>query len=104
MVNKIYCFDLDLTLCNTESMDYAEATAIPNRIAFVNTLFDQGNYIKIFTARGSETGVDWRSVTESQLRSWGLSYHELILGKPAADFYVDDKAINSEDFEWGPNS
>lgn len=82
-------------------MDYSEALPMPNRITHVNKLFEEGNYIKIFTARGSETGIDWRGVTEDQFRAWGLKYHELILGKPAADFYVDDKAINSEDFDWG---
>lgn len=104
MVGKIYCFDLDLTLCLTSGLNYSDAKAIPNRILCVNRLFDQGNYIKIFTARGSETGFDWREVTAEQLRSWGLKYHELILGKPAADFYVDDKAVNSDDFDWGSNS
>jgi hypothetical protein len=28
----------------------------------------------------------------------------LILGKPHADFYIDDKAIHSEDFPWGVGS
>ena len=81
-------------------MDYASALPFPKRIERVNRLFDEGHTIKVFTARGSETGIDWRHVTEEQLSQWGLRYHILILGKPAADVYVDDKACNERDFEW----
>jgi len=96
----IYCFDLDDTLCMTSGMDYASATPMPARIERVNQLFEGGHTIKVFTARGSETGIDWREVTERQLTFWGLKYHILILGKPAADVYVDDKACHERDFEW----
>ena len=96
----IYCFDLDDTLCSGTQMDYASALPFPKRIERVNRLFDEGHTIKVFTARGSETGIDWRHVTEEQLSQWGLRYHILILGKPAADVYVDDKACNERDFEW----
>ena len=36
--------------------------------------------------------------TYDQLKSWGCKFHELQLGKPAADFYIDDKAIKDHDF------
>lgn len=93
-----YCFDLDETLCKTNSTDYANSTQIKERIVFVNQLFEMGHYIKIFTARGSETGIDWSKTTKEQLLDWGLQYHELIFGKPAADFYIDDKAQSDKDF------
>lgn len=96
----IYCFDLDETLCHTSGMDYKDSTPNLDRIAKVNSLFNAGHYIKIFTARGSETGIDWRPTTEVQLSDWGVQHHELILGKPAADYYVDDKGHNSELFDW----
>ena len=48
----------------------------------------------IHTARGSETGRDWTATTREQLRSWGVRHDELRFGKPAADFYVDDRAIS----------
>lgn len=101
----IYCFDLDETLCHTNGMDYSESLPNYPRIEKVNFLFNSGHYIKIFTARGSETGIDWRPTTASQLSDWGVLHHELILGKPAADFYIDDKGHNSELFDWdlGPN-
>jgi hypothetical protein len=40
----------------------------------------------------------WYKITEEQLGNWGVSYHELHLGKPAGDFYIDDKAISDLDF------
>ena len=38
------------------------------------------------------------SMTEGKLREWGAKYHDLILGKPAADVYIDDKAIEANEF------
>jgi len=29
---------------------------------------------------------------------WGCKYHQLFLGKPSGDFYIDDKGINDTDF------
>ncbi len=100
MVTRIYCFDIDETICHTDGTNYASATPIPNRIAKINQLFSEGNIIKFLTARGSKTGIDWRNLTESQLSQWGVSYHELHMGKPFADFYIDDKAIKDSDFNW----
>jgi hypothetical protein len=37
-------------------------------------------------------------ITELQLRLWACKYHELFLGKPSGDFYIDDKGINSDEF------
>jgi len=28
------------------------------------------------------------------LEEWNIKYHELILGKPYADYYIDNKGIN----------
>ena len=36
--------------------------------------------------------------TEIQLSLWGCKYHQLFLGKPAGDYYIDDKGINDNDF------
>ena len=95
---KIYCFDLDGTLCTNTEGKYLEAEPLRERIKKVNSLFSQGNQIVIFTARGTVTGIDWREVTLKQLYQWEVNYHELKLGKPFAHFYIDDRAINDEDF------
>ncbi len=94
----IYCFDLDGTLCSSSAPVYAEETPFQERINRVNELFDEGHYIKIYTARGMTTKLDCREVTEWQLEKWKIKHDELIMGKPAADIYIDDKGINSEEF------
>lgn len=96
---KRYCFDLDGTLCNNTYGKYEEALPFVERIKKVNKLFNDGHHIIVDTARGSTTGIDWREVTEKQLKKWGVKYHELRVGvKFMADFYIDDKAIHDEYF------
>lgn len=97
----IYCFDLDDTLCRTQGIDYSGSEPILERIKHVNELFESGNTIKLHTARGSKTGIDWREVTEAQLLAWGLKYHELSFGKPFADIYIDDKGISDRSYFGG---
>jgi len=87
-----FCFDIDGTICETEGANYPAATPILERIFIVDRLFEDGYKIMFFAARGSMTGIDWRDVTKNQLSLWGVKYHELLLGKPHADVYVDDKA------------
>lgn len=95
---KTYCFDLDGTLCTNTEGYYEQALPIENRITVVNSLFDEGHTIIVFTARGSTTGKDWKHFTEHQLTSWGVRYTHLYLGKPFAHIYVDDKAVTDLDF------
>ena len=94
----IYCFDIDGTLCTNTDGEYERAESYPDVVAQVNALNDAGHRIILYTARGSTTGIDWRELTESQLRMWGVKYHEVFLGKPHADVFVDDKAINVTDW------
>lgn len=90
----VYCFDIDGTLCTNTDGAYEEAVPLPDVIALVNGLHGQGHRILLYTARGATTGIDWRGVTEGQLASWGVLYHQLYMGKPTADLYIDDRAIN----------
>lgn len=90
-----YCFDIDGTLCSNTEGDYEAAQPYPDVVAQVNRLYDEGHTIMLLTARGSTTGIDWRPTTERQMVEWGVRYHVLFLGKPSADVYVDDKAINA---------
>ena len=93
-----YCFDLDGTLCSTSGSDYSNSTPKLERIAKVNELASNGPKVIIFTARGASSGLDWTEITKKQLGDWGVIHHELILGKPAADYYIDDKAVKDENF------
>tara|TARA_Y100000590_G_C15444482_1_gene910182 strand:+ start:396 stop:692 length:297 start_codon:yes stop_codon:yes gene_type:complete len=90
----IYCIDVDGTLCTKSEEDYSKATPYVDRIETVNKLHDEGNEIIIFTARGSLTGKNWEELTKNQLDSWGVKYSKLIFGKPGADYYIDDKALD----------
>ncbi len=100
----VYCFDLDGTLCTVVKNGkghklYNEAVPIPDRIAKVNQLYDEGNLIKIETARGAQTDMDWKDFTKQQLANWGVKYHVLRVGtKLHADYYIDDKGISDVDF------
>jgi len=96
----IYCFDIDGTLCTKTDGVYEQAEPFFERIAFVNELYETGHIIKLFTARGSTTGKSWRHLTEQQLNDWKVRYHELIMGKPEADIFIDDKAFNADRWHW----
>jgi hypothetical protein len=80
----------------TPDNDYRRARPIPEIIAAINRLYADGHHIIMLTARGSATGLSWRHVTEEQFATWGLKYHELHFGKPAADYYVDDRLVTVE--------
>jgi len=91
--HKVFVVDIDNTICITEGAEYESATPIRSRIAIMNQLYDQGHEIHYFTARGSQTGIDWTEVTRNQLVSWGARFHSVRTGKPHADVYIDDKAL-----------
>lgn len=93
-----YCFDVDGVICDSKDGDYSNASPKPDVIAIINRLASEGHYVIFFTARGSETGIDWADVTKRQLQEWGVTYQELRFGKPAADIYVDDRGVNVRDW------
>jgi uncharacterized HAD superfamily protein len=90
-----YCIDIDGTLCTNTEGDYERAEPISDVIAEINRLHEAGHKILLLTARGSTTAIDWRECTERQLAAWNVRYDQLFFGKPTADVYVDDKAINA---------
>ena len=101
-----YVIDIDGTICNTKSGDYNNSSPIKKRIDLINSLYEAGDIIVYFTARGMGSNKNdraiaiekWFDFTKKQLDSWGAKYNELILGKPSADFYIDDKNISLIDF------
>lgn len=91
--------DIDDTICYYEGeADYPEAKPNYIRIDKINKLFDEGHTIIYWTARGTETGIDWTELTHNQLNEWHCKYHEIKLGKPYYDLFIDDKNINSDTF------
>ena len=91
--------DIDETIFESpEDRDYTKAQPIKERIEKINKLFDEGNTIVYWTARGTMTGIDWYQVTQKQFDIWGVKYHDLKMGKPAYDLFIDDKNITSDTF------
>ena len=95
-----YVFDIDGTLTLPDpTKDYEKAIPDKESISEVNRLYDAGHTITIFTARGASSGKDWHTLTVQQLKVWGVKYHTLLdTGKPSWDVFVDDKALNAD--EW----
>ena len=106
-----YVVDIDGTICTLPMIcegetDYSLAKPIPHRIAEINRLFDVGHHITFFTARGMGRHnndavaviLEFFELTKGQLTLWGAKHHELIMGKPSGDVYIDDKAVNDKDF------
>ena len=94
----IYCFDLDGTLCTQRDLDYENAEPYVDRIEEVNKLYDKGNHIIYWTARGAVSGDDWTELTILQLEQWGVKYHELKMNnKPHYDLLICDKTKRIEE-------
>ncbi len=109
-----YCFDIDGTICTPgtcKSCQYEGSTPKKDRIEKINKLYDEGHYIIYMTARAMGRNKDLpnaeaaskaeevlKPLTKLQLDIWGCKYHELIMGKPHADFFIDDKGIKDQDF------
>ncbi len=102
MTSKVYAFDIDGVICNTDNGDYDNS--VPNKevIKKINSLHDEGNKIIIFTARFmGRTNNDIKKAYEigyeftlEQLKTWNLKFDKLYMGKPSFDLLIDDKAIN----------
>lgn len=92
--------DIDETICHYENVERSYENAQPDydSIAKINKLYESGNNITYWTARGSVTKIDWFHLTESQLKSWGCKYHNLIVGKkPHYDLLICDKTKRIEE-------
>jgi hypothetical protein len=108
----VYVVDIDGTICtlprklNGET-DYSTCKPLSKQISKFNKLHKDGHTIIYFTARGMGRTNNNRTkaydlfydLTKNQLSQWDVKFHDLLLGKPAADLYIDDKAINIKDFK-----
>ena len=107
-----YCFDLDNTLVTHPRVagDYGTVRPIPHAIEFLRYLKARGNTIIIHTARRMRTHAgnqgrvmaDVGDITLDTLRRLDIPFDEIYFGKPHADVYIDDKALNAyQDLEKG---
>ena len=86
--------DMDGTICS-EERQFSRCLAKPKEgsVETVNALFEAGHTIIIYSARTwveYEMTVDW-------LNKNGVKYHQLFMGKPIGDVWIDDRAITCED-------
>jgi len=97
---KIIYIDIDETICETpNNRDYTKSSPIRENIEKANSLYESGNKIVYWTARGTISGEDWRDVTVKQFEEWGVRYHDLKFGKPYYDLFIDDKNMNAKDWK-----
>lgn len=75
-----------------EQMQVLYRSSVPDitNICKVNVLYDSGYVIILHTARYEKD----RELTEEWLKKAEVKYHRLVMGKPRADKYIDDR--NSE--------
>lgn len=93
---KTLIVDIDKTIF--DGPDYYTSAPMSERIEIINALHDAGHRVIYWTARGATTGLNWFQLTYDQLIRAGAKFTELRMGKPSYDVWIDDKAINSEDF------
>ena len=92
--SKIYCFDIDGTLCEEEpfssAVQYLQAAPKKWVIEILKYLYNNNQTIYLNTARPE---ID-REITVEWLKLNSIPYHKLFMGKPKADFYIDDRALD----------
>ena len=97
---KTYIIDIDGTICHheDETASFEHGQPIKERIEFFNKLYDDGNTIIYWTARGAWSGKDHSELTKKQLDEWGVKRTELRMNKPAYDYWIDDRAFNADSY------
>ena len=90
--------DIDNTICTTNGTEYDNSLPIKKNIDKINLLYDNGHTIVYWTARGTKLSTNFFALTYEQLNNWGAKFHELRMGKPYFDLFIDDKAITSNLF------
>ena len=101
LTDKVFCFDIDRTL--VYDITESELQPIEKNVSFLRHVYQNGGKVILHTARGmlSRKGDierierELRPLVEKNLKKLDIPYHELIMGKPYADFYIDDKGYSS---------
>jgi len=101
------CFDLDNTLVTFPRIkdDYTTVGPIERNINFLKYLKSFGHTIIIYSARRMKTHsgnigkvfCDIGKITFDTLEKFDIPFDEIYFGKPHADFYIDDLAVNCFD-------
>ena len=101
---KIICFDIDNTICRTpKDNNYSKSKPNKKVVHLINSLYNRGFIIKIFTARYMGRFNDdycktfnyGYKKTLNQIKKWKINFHSLHMGKPKIDLLIDDRAISA---------
>lgn len=103
---KTLIVDIDGTILFAENRDYEHAVPFEAVIEKLNNLHKNGWAIIYFTARGqlSKNGDmnrierENRPVLEKWLKDHNVEYDYLLFNKPYGAWYVDDKALDLDQF------
>lgn len=104
--DRTLCVDVDDTLCFTNDNDYTKSRPNNPVVAKVREAKAKGWWIVLHTARGMgrsdghiETVAD-EVLTEVRefCKQYDIPYDEIVVGKPWARWYIDDRALRPDEF------
>ncbi len=96
MGSKVIFIDIDGTVCTEEkTFERPLAKPLPGAKETIDRWYDEGNTIIFWTSRGWE---QYR-ITKDWLDRNGFRYHQLIMGKPIASVFIDDRAQRFEGWD-----
>ena len=98
--------DVDDTILFTENRDYENSRPNVPVVEGLRKLKDKGWKIILMSARGmGRSNGDISLVREEVIaeiekfvEKYDIPCHEIVLGKPWASYYIDDKAIRPDEF------
>lgn len=110
---QTFIVDVDGTICDGAPLedgtyDYKNAVPIKSVIQRINHLYEAGNTIVLFTARGMRScGGDLEKIKKSvvpTLQTWletyNVKHHRLEIGKPWGEnpIYIDNRSLSIKSF------
>lgn len=93
-MNKTIVIDIDGFLLEEKpTFERSLAKPLDGAIKLTRDLIKQGYFIILWTARG------WAEyhMTANQLAQYGICYHSILMGKPAALVFADDRSVKTID-------
>lgn len=100
----VIVIDFDGTLALGDTSDITKMYPNTKLISLINEMYNDGNTIKIVTARGCKScsSIEARiekyfNIISSWLSKHNVKYHELSFNKEYADVYIDDRGYNIKD-------
>ena len=81
---------MDGTICSEEkTFSRALAKPLEGAVNGINKLYNEGHTIIIYSSR---TWMEFE-MTSDWLKKHKIKYHQLVLGKPIGDLWIDDRAM-----------